>query len=192
MLEYIRHNPITAIVQLLAAIALSFSIANAAGAHGHRWAGVQQHNAGTHQVEVINAAPLQVEVINQAIAPEPTGEAPAPVAQQVFQFVGVSTETITGDAGGIFGLSDVCAAEFGQAKICTELEALSTIAPPDFVGHVWIDSTTSTSYCGTMSDPWTDDGSSLRGSTIMPTGKASSMMCDTPQPVACCGWAPLN
>ena len=63
----------------------------------------------TGSVEVTNRPEVQdVNVVN---AP-PGGE---PAAQKVIAFVGVTEATTDGNAGGPFGLSGMCEAEFGSA-----------------------------------------------------------------------------
>ncbi len=112
--------------------------------------------------------------------------------QQVFCFVGVSDLVTTGDAGGLFGMSDICAEQFGAAKVCTMEEAHATIAPPNFVGNAWVSDSTSTDHCGQIATPWTESRDAFKGRSITPGGSGTSVRCDVSQPVACCGWAPID
>jgi hypothetical protein len=109
------------------------------------------------------------------------------------RFVGFTSASTTGNAGGRFKMHQICAAAFPGARLCHSVEYIrshSSTLPPS--SGVWIDPSNGSSAAGardlngTSCDTWTQTGSGYYGIYLTASGSLLSTDCSKPKPVACC------
>lgn len=130
--------------------------------------------------------------------------APGALAQsephKAVQMVGVSTQSLLGDAG-VFGMTLACQQTFPESRMCTSEEILSTFQVPSLLSEAWV-RPTAFGASGDVSginfsvrdlscDGWDDDGSGSHGLTVSPHGAFNNTLCNTARPAACCALIPV-
>jgi hypothetical protein len=123
----------------------------------------------------------------------------------VFEFVGFTTATTTGNIGGIVGANQFCEAEFGaDARICTTDEYVRTPSSVYPSASSWIHPTTifglQFSLAGNSCNNWTSNaggGSGVSGVVVGTDGTfrigesrdvagVTQVGCQVDHPVTCC------
>ena len=109
------------------------------------------------------------------------------------KFVGFTTATTSGNAGGRIKMHQMCVAEFAGSHLCHNIEyarSHSAKLPP--TDGAWIDPSNGTSagnardLSGTSCDSWTQTGSGYYGIYITGNGNLNTTDCVKVKSVACC------
>ena len=152
-------------------------------------------------VNVINTPNVTVTNPQTSVTVDNTASNPVPVTVQnqttgcpQYQFVGFTTSTYNGSQG-ILTYTNTCNQEFPGSRMCTYGEFYTTSPFPSVDANTiaWIwpwDNKTSRGFINNDCSAWISTLSSESGAVIRGDGAATTELCSSTLPIACCAPVP--